>query len=387
MIAAARKFKHRRLPIYDETPDTIVGILNTRALLLDPEIDLAEAIEFPSFVPETMNLLQLFKSLQRQQRGMAIVLDEFGGTAGLVTMEDILGEMVGKIRGEDGGGRIRDGEAGAGPLAGQRHDCGLDDFRREYPGAGRRARGGNDGRPAVASAGGGARPRANRHVFRGLKLTAQVADERRVRELLVERTRLARMNLDLAQLDRVRGLCLALSFLLSGMEAGVFALSRAAHPAADAGRTRARPGCCTVTWRTRRTSSGPSWSATPSSTLLILGWLILLLQSQLRRQPRWSSSVLFVVLVFLFYALVRPAAQDAVPRLSQPALPRCWPGPSALSTCALRPLVCAGGVRLRLPPALDAAARSSPAACSATARSCARSCRNPPRASPPRSAP
>ena len=69
MIAAARKYKHRRLPIYDETPDTIVGILNTRALLLDPQIDLADAIEFPSFVPETMNLLQLLKSLQRQQRG------------------------------------------------------------------------------------------------------------------------------------------------------------------------------------------------------------------------------------------------------------------------------------------------------------------------------
>jgi putative hemolysin len=67
MIAAARNYKHRRLPIYDETPDTIVGILNTRALLLDPQIDLADAIEFPSFVPETMNLLQLFKSLQRQR--------------------------------------------------------------------------------------------------------------------------------------------------------------------------------------------------------------------------------------------------------------------------------------------------------------------------------
>src|SRR5207249_4078293 len=100
MIAAARKYKHRRLPIYDETPDTIVGILNTRALLLDRQIDLAEAIEFPSFVPESMNLLQLLKSLQRQQRGLAIVLDEFGGTAGLVTMEDILEEMVGEIRGE-----------------------------------------------------------------------------------------------------------------------------------------------------------------------------------------------------------------------------------------------------------------------------------------------
>ena len=97
MIAAAKKFKHRRLPIYDETPDTIVGILNTRALLLDPKIDLADAIEFPSFVPETMNLLQLFQSLQKQQRGLAVVLDEFGGTAGLVTMEDILGKLIGKI--------------------------------------------------------------------------------------------------------------------------------------------------------------------------------------------------------------------------------------------------------------------------------------------------
>ena len=69
MIAAARKYKHSRLPMYDETPDTIVGILNARALLLDPQMDLADAIEFPSFVPESINLLQLLKSLQRQQRG------------------------------------------------------------------------------------------------------------------------------------------------------------------------------------------------------------------------------------------------------------------------------------------------------------------------------
>jgi len=71
MVAAARKHRHRRLPMYDETPDNIVGILNTRALLLDPQLDLADAIELPSFVPETMNLLQLLKSLQRQQRGLA----------------------------------------------------------------------------------------------------------------------------------------------------------------------------------------------------------------------------------------------------------------------------------------------------------------------------
>src|SRR5205085_421489 len=98
MIEAARKFKHSRLPIYDETPDTIVGILNTRSLLLDPAIDLSEAIEFPSYVPASMNLLQLFQSLQRQRRGLAIVLDEFGGTAGLVTIHDILEQVIGQIR-------------------------------------------------------------------------------------------------------------------------------------------------------------------------------------------------------------------------------------------------------------------------------------------------
>ena len=184
MIVAARKYKHRRLPMYDQTPDTIVGILNARALLLDPQIDLADAIELPSFVPETMNLLQLLKSLQRQQRGLAIVLDEFGGTAGIVTMEDILEEMIGTIRGELESesfvmeklapGRWR----ASGTLR-------LDDFRREYPPlgdvAGAETMGGllaslldvvpNPGESAT---------------FRGLKLTAQATDERRVRELLVE---------------------------------------------------------------------------------------------------------------------------------------------------------------------------------------------------------
>src|SRR5688572_16290636 len=100
MVEAARKHGHSRLPLYDETPDTIVGILNTRTLLLDPHIDLAEAIEFPSFVPKSMNLLELLKSFQKQQRDIAIVLDEFGTTAGLVTMEDILEAVVGDIRAE-----------------------------------------------------------------------------------------------------------------------------------------------------------------------------------------------------------------------------------------------------------------------------------------------
>ncbi|HUB86593.1 MAG TPA: hemolysin family protein [Verrucomicrobiae bacterium] len=185
MIAAAQKFKHRRLPIYDETPDTIVGILNARALLLDPKIDLAEVVEFPSFVPETMNLLQLFQSLQKQHRGLAIVLDEFGGVAGLVTMEDILGELVGKIRVEPAaeGFVMEKISPGRWRVSGSMR---LEDFRREHPALGEAA--------DVETMGGllthllGVVPDAGASAtFGNLKLTAQAVDERRVRELLVQR--------------------------------------------------------------------------------------------------------------------------------------------------------------------------------------------------------
>ena len=185
MIAAARKFKHRRLPIYDETPDTIVGILNTRALLLDPKIDLADAIEFPSFVPETMNLLQLFQSLQKQQRGLAVVLDEFGSTAGIVTMEDILGQIVGKIRSE---ARQPEGFVMEKLTPGRWRVNGtmrLDDFRREFPALGSVAEAETMGGLLVHLL--GVVPNTGESAtFDGLKLTAQVVDDRRVRELLVE---------------------------------------------------------------------------------------------------------------------------------------------------------------------------------------------------------
>ncbi|MBC8002523.1 MAG: HlyC/CorC family transporter [Opitutaceae bacterium] len=185
MVAAAQKFKHRRLPVYDETPDTIVGVLNTRVLLLDPDRDMENALEFPSFVPESMNLLLLLKSLQRQKRGVAIVLDEFGSTAGLVTLEDILESIVGEIRGEgepegfvmeklpDGSWRV------SGTMR-------LEDFRREHAAlpdfSGIETMGGLLVHLAEVV------PAAGESVtFAGLKLTARVADDRRVRELVVEK--------------------------------------------------------------------------------------------------------------------------------------------------------------------------------------------------------
>ena len=187
MIAEAKKLKHRRLPIYDETPDTIVGILNTRALLFDPETDLADVIEFPSFVPETMNLLRLFQSLQQQQRGMAVVLDEFGGVAGIVTMEDILVLLVGKIQAP----LLVEGFVMEKLGPGQWRVNGsmrLEDFRREYPALGEV--------DEVETMGGllthllGVVPENGESAtFRNLKLTARAVDERRVRELMVQRIR------------------------------------------------------------------------------------------------------------------------------------------------------------------------------------------------------
>jgi putative hemolysin len=184
MVAAARKFGHERLPLYDESPDTIVGILNCRALLLEPNGDLADAIEFPSFVPESMNLLQLLSALQRQRRGLAIVMDEFGSTAGLVTMEDILEAIVGEIRGEgEAPGFVMEELApGRWRVNGTMR---VEDFRRELPDFGEL--------PGVDTMGGllvalkEVVPQAGESaVFGEVRLTAHAADERRVREVLVE---------------------------------------------------------------------------------------------------------------------------------------------------------------------------------------------------------
>lgn len=184
MIAVARQHPHRRLPIYDETPDTIVGVLNTRLLLADPQADLADVVEFPSFVPESMNLLQLLKSFQRQRHGMAIVLDEYSATAGLVTLEDILHELFGEFHSEGVAEGFVMEKLGAGRWR-VNGTMVLEDFQREHPAL--------SGLPGVVTMGGLVTalaevvPTAGETVsHRGLRLTVQVADERRVKELLVE---------------------------------------------------------------------------------------------------------------------------------------------------------------------------------------------------------
>ena len=90
-----------RFPVYREDADDIVGILNTRDFLLNAQEErpkpLAELLRPAYFVPESVRTDILFRDMQSKKVHMAIVVDEYGGTSGLVTMEDLLEEIVGNI--------------------------------------------------------------------------------------------------------------------------------------------------------------------------------------------------------------------------------------------------------------------------------------------------
>ena len=91
-----------RIPIYSESQDNIIGILNAKDLLVcvdAPEAcpDIKKLIKPPYFVPETMRIVDLLRAFQAKKNHMAIVTDEFGGVRGLITLEDVLEEIVGEI--------------------------------------------------------------------------------------------------------------------------------------------------------------------------------------------------------------------------------------------------------------------------------------------------
>ena len=100
MAAELRRVKHRRVPIIHETPDRVEGILKVKDFLINPERELDDVVELPNFVPETIPVVKLLKSFRKQEHPVAIVVDEYGGTQGMVTLEDILEEIVGEIEDE-----------------------------------------------------------------------------------------------------------------------------------------------------------------------------------------------------------------------------------------------------------------------------------------------
>jgi putative hemolysin len=97
---------YSKLPIYDETIDNVIGVVHDRELLIAlangtiASVSLRSLMRPVTHVPENKRISELLRDMQRHKFSLAIVLDEYGGTAGLVTMEDLLEEIVGEIRDE-----------------------------------------------------------------------------------------------------------------------------------------------------------------------------------------------------------------------------------------------------------------------------------------------
>lgn len=103
LIEIFQEDKFTRLPIYEETTDNVVGILNMKDLLLYKDkahFSVRDIMREPYFTYEHKNTAELFFEMRQSSISLAIVLDEYGATAGLITLEDLLEEIVGEIRDE-----------------------------------------------------------------------------------------------------------------------------------------------------------------------------------------------------------------------------------------------------------------------------------------------
>ena len=96
----ALKHGHSRWPVYEDNIDNIIGIFYVKELL-NPELkNWADVLRPALFVPEMMKISELLKEFRRGQAHLAVVVDEYGGTAGIISLEDVLEEIVGEIRDE-----------------------------------------------------------------------------------------------------------------------------------------------------------------------------------------------------------------------------------------------------------------------------------------------
>ncbi len=94
LIPKLRARRYRRVPIYGETPDDILGVLDVPQFLLDPAMPYQERLAPPSFVAETMKAIDLLRSFLKHPQGIAFVVDEHGGIEGIVTLADIVEEII-----------------------------------------------------------------------------------------------------------------------------------------------------------------------------------------------------------------------------------------------------------------------------------------------------
>jgi len=99
------KCGHSRIPIYQENRDNIIGIIHAKDLLKywcedRPLMEVQEVMRTPFFIPETKNVKDMLQEFRSRKNHLAIALDEYGGTSGLITIEDVLEEIVGEIEDE-----------------------------------------------------------------------------------------------------------------------------------------------------------------------------------------------------------------------------------------------------------------------------------------------
>jgi len=105
VLEVANKSGHSRLPVYRENLDEMVGVFHVKDLLIEPasawdSYSLAQHLHPPYFIPESAQLGRIIKEFQKRRIHMAVVVDEFGGTEGIITLEDVLEELVGEIQDE-----------------------------------------------------------------------------------------------------------------------------------------------------------------------------------------------------------------------------------------------------------------------------------------------
>jgi len=105
IIDLCLKSGHSRFPVYDKTPDNIIGIIHVKEVLRlwrkkTGNLRAVEFIRLPVFLPQTVKVSQALAEFRRKRISIALAIDEYGSPSGLVTSEDLIGEIVGRMQGE-----------------------------------------------------------------------------------------------------------------------------------------------------------------------------------------------------------------------------------------------------------------------------------------------
>jgi len=104
LLACISDSEHSRFPVYQDTVDNVIGVLHVKdalkALVSNKTLNIKELVRKPFFVPVSKHIDDLLRELQRKKVHIAVVVDEYGGVSGIVSMEDIIEEIIGDIQDE-----------------------------------------------------------------------------------------------------------------------------------------------------------------------------------------------------------------------------------------------------------------------------------------------